>query len=1322
MINFSFVTPTRGRQKIIQRLFQSILENTAQPDRIEIMLGIDDDDEESLEINHPVLNIRHVVVPKSDRLGRVVQACFEASKGRYICECTDDVVIRTPDWDQIVLSAFSMFPDDIALIHVNDLLFRDTLCTFPILSRRACEVIGASPTMYKKYRNDDHIYDIYQMLGFLGHKRIVYLEEVIFEHKHFVTDLKGHSGGHFKSKGNKFYVADDKILTEDAKVFDEVLDIRKQEALKLARLIMDTRHDNLAEREKSELEMYDPTARVEEYGKLLKTVKDSYSYRDPSFVRRLPLYVCDGGKSPRTTVAVVSADIQNDFATECLRRVKAHTNNYDLMVLDNNGGGEFSHPREMNKVLRAVDTDYLCLMDDDVYVEEGWLEKMLAYMDDNTAVVLPMHTDKNGDMNFSGAYLGLDGTGAHMHLDDKIEEPREIQATCTACILIDLRKVGHIFMDDTYAKYFFDLVYGFRVWEEGYRCVCAPDVTVQHIGGATMVRGTTEASSLWQRDEDVFIRNWVKSGRLDKLADGIWQKYPFMKSLADIPRAIASIPEACETMDIQSLKALLTGCLQGARPLPLFKSILSSQLGKMAETLPDKQELEKAKLCFAVYQILNRPEQADAEEEAQVIPGIVAQPSTAQSVTEDIVSVNPTFVKGNYAAIALAQDSEKWETYAAQAMLGRTDEALEGLARFDHAQAGLYTGVAHWMAGNDDQAIEILSAVPTSHAHNLCALISKPKLQVLTQWGWTRIGPFNKIFLQEPDEKFQITNAGWYGEDIISVPYADIHKWYRKSAPPDFYSAQMIEWQTIPTNIQELPCPIFAQTHDYDTHIQVIQPWLKVFDELLVTDHHQWEELRKLTPNPVATCPKNLSVADLLPAIPHIQRPVDVLLATPVALPYHGDRAPIVHTVLNMPDVATRFADRSIHERAYADLMAHSKICIVHHRHTHGMVPAALEALSMGCTVIAEKDCILTAYMSEAEGLFTYDGTMADLEAVIRKILARWPELREGVRARATKVRREFGSSTVSSQYLRFLTVLAAKPRAQRRKVFADGLDQKRVVMSRGWVCPRLTVLNAQREQNMERWNSRLMTPRGQQAMIDITRSAVIQYAHVASTAEPTPPFKELLKQVLELYKSGVQKYSRSLVLRFNYIRTVLHLAHDHDMSDVVKLAERTLAESPDKWTVDVLDDVFPYDFFSNSFNYREYLDAVARHAMGGKEDREKMVRLILASLHHHLGLHSGDMAHLGKAAELDPDFPHYRLEYARGLARTDDEANYTIAGDILAELALNTPIFVEACDVMEHLRDERDYIHPQLDDVIERVNRAQRNGHVMDDVGDGTV
>src|SRR5258708_31000486 len=73
----------------------------------------------------------------------------------------------------------------------------------------------------------------------------------------------------------------------------------------------------------------------------------------------------DEHRTATVTVAVISADLRNAHTQKCLERLKLHTQNFDLWILDNNNSTAFNHSREMNKVLKSATTDFVVLMDDD---------------------------------------------------------------------------------------------------------------------------------------------------------------------------------------------------------------------------------------------------------------------------------------------------------------------------------------------------------------------------------------------------------------------------------------------------------------------------------------------------------------------------------------------------------------------------------------------------------------------------------------------------------------------------------------------------------------------------------------------------------------------------------------------------------------------------------------------------------------------------------------------------------------------------------------------------------------------------------------------
>ena len=189
---FSIIVPTRQRLASLRQLLDSLARTTAHPEALEIVLVVDADDSASLSFRHPLLTLTHVAVSPGQTMGTLNGAGYQASRGQYVMLLNDDVIARTAGWDDQVLKRLRRFPDGIVLVHVNDTLMRENLCTFPIVSRTFCELAGGNcPPDYIRYRIDDHIEDVFNLLGCLGHKRTIYLPDVIFEHQNAVERAGG---------------------------------------------------------------------------------------------------------------------------------------------------------------------------------------------------------------------------------------------------------------------------------------------------------------------------------------------------------------------------------------------------------------------------------------------------------------------------------------------------------------------------------------------------------------------------------------------------------------------------------------------------------------------------------------------------------------------------------------------------------------------------------------------------------------------------------------------------------------------------------------------------------------------------------------------------------------------------------------------------------------------------------------------------------------------------------------------------------------------------------------------------------------------------
>src|SRR5581483_10847904 len=98
LINFSVILPTRERPAQLQRAVASLLATAAHPDRVELVLYIDDDDRISQQVELPGITTVRIVGPRGT-MGQMTRACYQAATGTYILLANDDIAFRTAGWD-----------------------------------------------------------------------------------------------------------------------------------------------------------------------------------------------------------------------------------------------------------------------------------------------------------------------------------------------------------------------------------------------------------------------------------------------------------------------------------------------------------------------------------------------------------------------------------------------------------------------------------------------------------------------------------------------------------------------------------------------------------------------------------------------------------------------------------------------------------------------------------------------------------------------------------------------------------------------------------------------------------------------------------------------------------------------------------------------------------------------------------------------------------------------------------------------------------------------------------------------------------------------
>jgi glycosyltransferase involved in cell wall biosynthesis len=227
MKDYSLILPTHNHPTLVKRLLDSIVNTTSSLDRLEVILYLDSDDLQSQNISHPAIDIIKVI-KQPDTMGNMIRAGYAASQAKYIMLLNDDMLFHTKEWDAKVLEVFSRFDDEPAMVYGNDLYYGKMICTFPILTRTACELMEKiCPAEYRLHCIDAHIFDIFKRLEGMGYKRAVYLRNVIFEHMHHELAAINDSETGPKSD------------TDDQSLYFSFAQHRQQVALKMAELIKD---------------------------------------------------------------------------------------------------------------------------------------------------------------------------------------------------------------------------------------------------------------------------------------------------------------------------------------------------------------------------------------------------------------------------------------------------------------------------------------------------------------------------------------------------------------------------------------------------------------------------------------------------------------------------------------------------------------------------------------------------------------------------------------------------------------------------------------------------------------------------------------------------------------------------------------------------------------------------------------------------------------------------------------------------------------------------------------------------------------------------
>jgi len=183
MEKISILTPTRSRPKEVIRFIKSVYDTTEIKDNVEIQFYVDSNDPciiDYMNINDYPGFVKFLFA-KPQSISKSWNQIAKISEGDILIMGNDDLVYKTPGWDNILREKLTLYSDNIYVAWFNDMYNGEKHCAFPIISRKMFDILGYfTPGIFEFLCNDTWMFDIGKRIN-----RTLYISEVITEHLHF---------------------------------------------------------------------------------------------------------------------------------------------------------------------------------------------------------------------------------------------------------------------------------------------------------------------------------------------------------------------------------------------------------------------------------------------------------------------------------------------------------------------------------------------------------------------------------------------------------------------------------------------------------------------------------------------------------------------------------------------------------------------------------------------------------------------------------------------------------------------------------------------------------------------------------------------------------------------------------------------------------------------------------------------------------------------------------------------------------------------------------------------------------------------------------
>jgi hypothetical protein len=187
-MKIAVLVPSRERMNNRLTLISSIVTSVKDINNVKIYFGVDEDDPTlkmalKLEAAFPFLTV--VKIKNEGKflgLGKLWNILADTCKEDIISMIGDDMIFKTPDWDDLILKEFKNMPtDQIKAVHCNDDMHKSRLAVNLFCHRKYAEVMGGF--MREEFKINWVDQWLHQMFSAFG--RLVYRDDIMIEHRHW---------------------------------------------------------------------------------------------------------------------------------------------------------------------------------------------------------------------------------------------------------------------------------------------------------------------------------------------------------------------------------------------------------------------------------------------------------------------------------------------------------------------------------------------------------------------------------------------------------------------------------------------------------------------------------------------------------------------------------------------------------------------------------------------------------------------------------------------------------------------------------------------------------------------------------------------------------------------------------------------------------------------------------------------------------------------------------------------------------------------------------------------------------------------------------